>query len=295
MVEDLRYRMSGEDTRFRSPRPASFGGFGGGQFGGAGTNREFNGPTSIKKEWTELSTPIPGESFNQAYAKARKAKLKDFTFNGKKYTTDVAPEGDTSWKGKGKVAAKMRLNLLLDENNEVVDEYTRIEPEMAQPLVRVFNKPTKRAIVSKKQQGGTIALTDEQKQELFPFFAYIYSQQLNPDRYGTAKSMEEWTSLIQESEEDINTIVKAAGELSDEDWTTINNQYMESQQEPAQERIQFAAKGAKLKQSAIVTKSKGGKTCSCGCKMLLSKEAGGKLKSTCACKCGGKMKKKNKK
>lgn len=334
MVEDLRYRMFSGDTRFRSTRPAIFGG---GQFSGAGASAEFGGPNPVKAEWTELNTPIPGETFNEAYAKARKAKLKEFTFNGKKYTTDVAPEGDLSWKGKGNVTANMRLNLLLDENNEVLDEYTRVEPEMAQPLVRVFNKPTKR-VINKKQQGGSISsISEEQKQELFPYFAYMYSKELNPEKYGNITNMDEWVSTIQESEEDINIIAKAASELTDEDWTVINQQYMESQQEQNKSQAQFAAKGAKLrklKESAIVVKAKsdggkfggsgatgdfkptekktfgggkfggrgagtkyakGGKTCSCGCKMVLSKEAGGKLKSTCACKCGGKMKKKGKK
>lgn len=60
-------------------------------------------------------------------------------------------------------------------------------------------------------------MTDEKKQELFPYFAYLYSQQMNPDKYGNGKSIEEWTSLIKESPEDIDAITKAASQLSDED------------------------------------------------------------------------------
>ena len=41
------------------------------------------------------------------------------------------------------------------------------------------------------QKGGNIEISDEQKQELFPYFAYLYSQQLDPDKYGAASSMDE--------------------------------------------------------------------------------------------------------
>lgn len=54
----------------------------------------------------------------------------------------------------------------------------------------------------------------------------------------------------------------------------------------ATQRVLTKAKGAKL------VKKGGKKKCSCGCEMVLSKAAGGKVIETCACKCGGKMKKK---
>lgn len=34
-------------------------------------------------------------------------------------------------------------------------------------------------------------MTDEKKQELFPYFAYIYSQKLNPEKYGSTSDIEE--------------------------------------------------------------------------------------------------------
>jgi hypothetical protein len=34
-------------------------------------------------------------------------------------------------------------------------------------------------------------MTDEKKQELFPYFAYIYSQKLNPEKYGQVNSIDE--------------------------------------------------------------------------------------------------------
>ena len=60
-------------------------------------------------------------------------------------------------------------------------------------------------------------MTDEKKKQLFPYFAYLYSQQLNPEKYGNTESIEEWTSLIQENPEDIEEITSAASGLSDDD------------------------------------------------------------------------------
>lgn len=78
-------------------------------------------------------------------------------------------------------------------------------------------------------------------------------------------------------------------------------------------KVELAAKGAKLKKLKEVDKAisnptltaKNGtemkkklapkdakKKCSCGCNLILSKAEGGKVIETCACKCGGKMKKK---
>jgi hypothetical protein len=34
-------------------------------------------------------------------------------------------------------------------------------------------------------------MTDEKKKELFPFFALVYSRQLNPEKYGAVESYEE--------------------------------------------------------------------------------------------------------
>jgi hypothetical protein len=45
----------------------------------------------------------------------------------------------------------------------------------------------------------------------------------------------------------------------------------------------------KLKKGAPITKK--AKKCACGCDIIESKEAGGKISSTCSCKCGGTIKK----
>ena len=132
-------------------------------------------------------------------------------------------------------------------------------------------------------------MTDEKKKELFPYFAYLYSQELNPDKYGNVSSAEEWTSLIQESPEDINEISAAALELTDEDWDNIEQQYAQAQSEGSTptEEIQAAKKGAKLKKlQELKSGGKGKKKrCACGCEMVSKKEKGGHLVDVCSC-CG---------
>lgn len=123
-------------------------------------------------------------------------------------------------------------------------------------------------------------MTDEKKQELFPYFAYTYSKQINPEKYGNLSS-EEWSSLIQENPEDIDQISQAAGQLADEDWDALDQQF--SQEQPQEQQAQYAAKGAKLKKLKSMK-------CGCGCNMVTVKEDGGKMSSKCACNCGGKMK-----
>ena len=34
-------------------------------------------------------------------------------------------------------------------------------------------------------------MTDEKKRELFPYFAYLYSQEINPEKYGQVESIED--------------------------------------------------------------------------------------------------------
>lgn len=127
-------------------------------------------------------------------------------------------------------------------------------------------------------------MEDTRKKELFPFFAYLYSQQLDPDKYGQVSSMDEWIKTIQSSEEDIAKITQAAEELSDEDWDSIDQQYTEQVQDQS---TQFAAKGAKLKKLKTTPKK-----CKCGCDMITVKEKGGKISSKCSCNCkGGSIKK----
>lgn len=120
-------------------------------------------------------------------------------------------------------------------------------------------------------------MDDERKKELFPYFAYMYSQQMDPDTYGSVNSIEDWTNLIQNNEEDMNKITSAAEALSDDDWDNLDKQYTEQTEEEEKQATIFAAKGAKLKklrQSA--------KKCACGCKTVMVKE-GGRMVEKCPC------------
>ena len=141
-------------------------------------------------------------------------------------------------------------------------------------------------------------MTEEKKKELFPFFAYLYSQQLNPEKYGATSSIEEWSQLLKENEEDINAIVQSAENLSDEEWANIEKQYSATQASDSAEQTMYAKKGAKLKKLSAMKSKK----CKCGCAMITAKEEGGKLSMKCSCGCsmkkkeeGGKMEPKKEK
>lgn len=58
-------------------------------------------------------------------------------------------------------------------------------------------------------------MTEEKKKQLFPIFAFLYSKEMNPEKYGNVQSVEEWTALIQESPEDMEVISQAATNLTD--------------------------------------------------------------------------------
>ena len=130
-------------------------------------------------------------------------------------------------------------------------------------------------------------MTDEKKRELFPYFAYIYSQQLNPERYGQVESIEDWTNLIQSNQADIEKITQAAEQLSDEEWDALDQQYTEQSKASEDQQVISAKKGAKL-----MKLKKGAKKCKCGCDMITAKADGGKLVSKCACGCDVKKKEK---
>lgn len=223
-----------------------------------------------------------------------------------------------SIKDANKIYTGNKLNLSNSENKtDKTSKVTKLVPKGVKS-VKVESKDTdikpkarpvtKTEIAIKKhQQGGTVGTDEEKKQELFPYFAFLYSQKLNPEKYGQVKSMEEWSKLIQENEEDLNTILKVASELTDEEWETIGNQYAETQATAEEQNIQMAAKGAKLKRlktqqtkqkqtkAPINIKTKSSKMkkrkCTCGCDLVLTKGKGGKLTEVCACGCGGKMNK----
>lgn len=143
-------------------------------------------------------------------------------------------------------------------------------------------------------------MTEERKQELFPYFAYMYSQQLDPDKYGSVGSIDEWSSLIQDNQNDMNQITEAASQLSDEEWDNLEQEYSADVSAPSEDQstqsinqdAAYAKKGAKLKRlkefsnKSQMMKSGGKKKkCECGCAVVTKKEKGGKIVDTCSC-CG---------
>lgn len=137
-------------------------------------------------------------------------------------------------------------------------------------------------------------MTPEQKKQLFPFFAYLYSKKLNPERYGEIESFDEWSKVLSENDNDRNQIINAAVKLSDEEWENLQNQYdsyaaVETGEDKSEEDIMIAKKGAYLKK--LKSKKSSIKKCKCGCDLIDVKEDGGKITKKCSCNCsGGKIK-----
>lgn len=123
-------------------------------------------------------------------------------------------------------------------------------------------------------------MTEEKKKELFPYFAYIYSKELNPERYGNAQSYEEWAALLQDAPQDAQKITQAASELPDEEWQALEVEYNKStEQEQKTNYLKELKKGGKMKKSKK-------RKCSCGCDLVDVKAKGGKMVKRCSCGCG---------
>ena len=131
----------------------------------------------------------------------------------------------------------------------------------------------------------------EKKQKLLPYFAFLYSKQVNPEKYESVDNMEEWSSLIESDEETLSKINQVVEELTDEDWNIIESRYNDEFKKADTKNAvaQFAKNGAKLDTLKKLSSYKsGGKKCKCGCELVVSKEEGGKLVSKCACGCESK-------
>lgn len=106
------------------------------------------------------------------------------------------------------------------------------------------------------------------------------------------------------TQEDLETLIEALGGQEGieesltqyaEDPEGFLESFIESMQEgpTEEEEVEFAKKGTKIK--ALLQFKKGGKSkCACGCSLVKSKSAGGKIVSKCACGCkttktGGKI------
>lgn len=137
----------------------------------------------------------------------------------------------------------------------------------------------------KYQQGGAIEdlrINDELKLEaLFRYFQAkgVPQENLIDPETGSfnADYEEEATKFFQTVGEDIAfwSAYKSAPDKTILEYVNSENPNM----------VEMAKKGAKLKQLKKYKKGNPIKKCSCGCDMITSKEAGGKLVSKCACGC----------
>lgn len=137
----------------------------------------------------------------------------------------------------------------------------------------------------KYQQGGAIEdlrINDELKLEaLFRYFQAkgVPQENLIDPETGSfnADYEEEATKFFQTVGEDIAfwSAYKSAPDKTILEYVNSENPKM----------VEMAKKGAKLKQLKKYKKGNPIKKCSCGCDMITSKEAGGKLVSKCACGC----------
>ena len=107
-------------------------------------------------------------------------------------------------------------------------------------------------------------MTEARKKELFPYFAYLFSKEMNAERYGSTESVEDWVSKIQANPKDMEAVVTAASQLTDEDWENLEQEYMKlnindydrEQEYTDDEEVEIAKKGAKLKKLQAMKKGK---------------------------------------
>lgn len=143
-----------EDVKYDAPKELMtyehFGPDGGGTFsgGGAGGKIQYN-PEPYKVETTDtLWVPIR-ETFNDAFAKARKQGLSKFNFNGKEYTTEIGNNPNNNMAGE-----KRYIETLIPiEHKKVQTKYNR------------FNRPKPNTY----RAGGLYSLTVDGKNSLHQF------------------------------------------------------------------------------------------------------------------------------
>lgn len=129
-------------------------------------------------------------------------------------------------------------------------------------------------------------MDENKKKELFPYFAYLYSKENKPAKYGSDITFDEWYSLIKEDAPFLEEITQAAVNLDEDKWSDLEKEYSEE----TLEETQSAKKGAKLNKLKKLRKMKKGgmKKCSCGCDLISVKESGGKISIKCSCGCKAK-------
>lgn len=123
--------------------------FGGGFLSGGGSEGEWGNEKPQPINWLESKIPIEGPSFNETFANARKNKLKQFNFNGKTYTTDVGKTWDPN---KGNVRENLRLRTVLDNDNLLIRDSTRIEPELGQQVFKRIDMTERKGDLNKRRK-----------------------------------------------------------------------------------------------------------------------------------------------
>lgn len=123
----------------------------------------------------------------------------------------------------------------------------------------------------------------ERQQKLFPYFAYNYSREKNPAKYGNLGGYEEWYNLVQQDSQMVDDMTSAATNLNVDGWDDLEKRYTSDENDG---EIVEAKCGTKLKRiKELQALKKGGKKCSCGCDLVLAKTEGGKVGHTRTCPC----------
>lgn len=135
--------------------------WGGGKSGGAGSTSQYDPVTGKLIEHYETPHYIQTETFNQAFAKARKQGLKQFEFNGKKYTTEMGNDpranaaGNKRVRTTGVIKGKTRLIDKEYTTNDKLksDTINTIYPAAFMPIIESGIKEHKSGGILKAQNG----------------------------------------------------------------------------------------------------------------------------------------------
>lgn len=243
-------------------------------------------------------------TFDQAFARARRAGLKEFTYQGRRIAVELAensvPDNRTYdggtlpevtvWGRRSAPSAQPTQSTGWSQVQAPQQNLGTIGPNPRQGrridwggIRRRFSGLNQGALLY--QQGGVLQNNDE----LYADFAI---------RLLSALGVDENEILVngELNPKHSDTVVTSIGEVdSPEFWEAYSQnpdqvvaEYVNSKSqegsdvaEQQESEIEFARKGAALKQ---LRKNKKALTCKCGCKMT-SKRQGGKLVTKCSCGC----------
>ena len=141
----------------------------------------------------------------------------------------------------------------------------------------------------------------EENKELRNFFKWLFLAKINKEKYGEIKSSEELHQALVDNPEDSKQVHAQLNNYSDEELMTFAEQLKNQQPDEGNEsgneenneesEIEQAKKGTKLNNLKKLQKYKKGSTtkpvkkCACGCDIVATHEAGGKIIEKCSCGC----------